>query len=201
MYGWSVQTGNDVIGEKSVKSGSESRICDRGVWLLMLFLFQYVFFAAQAAYPQVAGPAINTIDEPPQNAQQETLVGQTNPDKPKPQQFNASAQHLEKTAKELQRLRQSLADMEQENQRLRKEAERIPKIYTAQTAALNGPSAADKEELENLKARLASLKDENKAIRNNSDIKWFMAGGGVFLAGWLAGFVVGRIRRKRPSLL
>ncbi len=50
-------------------------------------------------------------------------------------------------------------------------------------------------------AQLISLKQKVNNLEANSNVKWFLAGGGVLLAGWLLGLFSGRKRRRKPSLL
>ena len=56
-------------------------------------------------------------------------------------------------------------------------------------------------QLKELKTRLSGLETENSVLKKNSRLKWFLAGGGVLLVGWLIGLVAGRSRRRRSSLL
>lgn len=56
-------------------------------------------------------------------------------------------------------------------------------------------------DLEIVKQQLESAMAENKILRKNDRIRWFMAGASVLLAGWLIGLIMGRGKRKRPSLL
>ncbi len=56
-------------------------------------------------------------------------------------------------------------------------------------------------ELNIAKQKLASLREENQHLKNNERIKWFLTGGGILLVGWLIGLLMGRNKRRRPSLL
>jgi len=65
-----------------------------------------------------------------------------------------------------------------------------------------------KDELLQAKAEIKRLKQENDDIKiinsllkKNESIKWFMAGSGVILAGWLLGRFSRSSKRKKPSLL
>jgi len=49
--------------------------------------------------------------------------------------------------------------------------------------------------------QLISLKQRVNNMEANSNVKWFLAGGGVLLAGWLLGLLSGRKKRRKPSLL
>jgi SH3 domain protein len=57
------------------------------------------------------------------------------------------------------------------------------------------------QELQETKQQLATTRQENEHLRDNERIKWFLAGGAVLVAGWIIGLVMGRGRRRRPSLL
>lgn len=190
--------GNVIIRRMGVKIKSINNIFNHGVWLFISLLFQYILLFSQTTYAEVN--ASTAPDQTQQHVLKETPPDQLNPAASKPQQISEPKQDPGKTAKELQRLRQNLAEIEQENQRLRKDAEKRAQGDATQAAAMD-ESAAAKKELEDMKTQITSLQDENRTLRNNSNIKWFMAGGGVFLAGWLTGLAVGRMKKKRPSLL
>lgn len=57
------------------------------------------------------------------------------------------------------------------------------------------------EELRELKHKYNIAEQENAHLRNNSRIKWFLAGGGLLLVGWIIGLITTRGRRRRPTLL
>lgn len=59
---------------------------------------------------------------------------------------------------------------------------------------------ADKE-MEELRGKLASVTLENKELQENERIKWFLAGGGVLVIGWIIGLITCRSRKRKPSLL
>ena len=54
-----------------------------------------------------------------------------------------------------------------------------------------------KEENSRLTGEMKTLSDENRSLMRTGMIKWFLAGGGVFLTGWIAG----RISRKKRNRL
>ncbi len=56
-------------------------------------------------------------------------------------------------------------------------------------------------QVKGLKTRLSALEAENRDLKNNSRLKWFLSGSGVLLLGWLIGLVTGRSRKRRSSLL
>lgn len=44
------------------------------------------------------------------------------------------------------------------------------------------------------------ISQENAKLRQSQNIKWFLAGSGVFFGGWLIGILTGRRQRRRPSI-
>ena len=57
------------------------------------------------------------------------------------------------------------------------------------------------EELQEIKHKYNIAEQENEHLRDNSRIKWFLAGGGILIVGWIIGFITTRGRKRRPSLL
>ncbi|HID98118.1 MAG TPA: TIGR04211 family SH3 domain-containing protein [Thermodesulfobacteriaceae bacterium] len=57
------------------------------------------------------------------------------------------------------------------------------------------------KELEQMRKRQAAIEQENKYLKKNNAVKWFLAGGGVLIVGWIIGLMTGRSRKKKPSLL
>ena len=65
-----------------------------------------------------------------------------------------------------------------------------------------------REDLESARARVAelesqdeTLKKENQRLSKTETLKWFLAGGGVLLVGWIIGMISRKSRKKRSSLL
>lgn len=56
-------------------------------------------------------------------------------------------------------------------------------------------------EIEELRSRLETLTKENQKLQQDERIEWFLAGGAVFLIGWILGLISGKARRRKPSLL
>ncbi len=52
---------------------------------------------------------------------------------------------------------------------------------------------------EAIKQELDRLKRENQTLRDISDVKWFLAGAGVFFGGWTFGYLLGRSARKKAN--
>ncbi len=57
------------------------------------------------------------------------------------------------------------------------------------------------EELQEVKHKYTIVEQENEHLRDNSRIKWFLAGGGLLIVGWIIGLITTRGRKRRPSLL
>ena len=57
------------------------------------------------------------------------------------------------------------------------------------------------EEIEVLKSSYDELKIANSVLKKNESIKWFLAGTGVLLAGWILGRFSQRAKKRKPSLL
>ncbi len=55
--------------------------------------------------------------------------------------------------------------------------------------------------VKNLEASLSAAQAENSTLKKNARLKWFLAGGGVLVLGWLLGLITGRSRKRRSSLL
>lgn len=66
---------------------------------------------------------------------------------------------------------------------------------------LNEPDIEANESAEELKSKLAAVTLENKELREDERIKWFLAGGAVLVCGWLIGLITCRSRRRKTSLL
>lgn len=56
-------------------------------------------------------------------------------------------------------------------------------------------------QVEDLDKQLQLLQEQNKRLSRTETLKWFLAGGGVFLVGWIIGMISRRSRKKRSSLL
>jgi SH3 domain protein len=54
--------------------------------------------------------------------------------------------------------------------------------------------------IQELRQKLEAVEQKNQNLKNNSAVKWFMAGGLVLILGWLIGLMAGRSSRKKSSL-
>lgn len=55
--------------------------------------------------------------------------------------------------------------------------------------------------IDELNQELSTLQIENAVMKKNETVKWFLAGGGVLLIGWIIGKFTRRSGKKRSSLL
>ena len=55
-------------------------------------------------------------------------------------------------------------------------------------------------EMNELQQKLAAVEQENQNLKNNSTVKWFLAGGLVLILGWLIGLMTSRSRKRKSSL-
>jgi len=109
------------------------------------------------------------------------------------QQLETSIKKHEQCAKELKQCTFTSESLKAKYDELKADA--------ADVLNLRNDLEQTKEELTSVQQRLDVTMEENKHLKKNDRIKWFLAGGGVLLAGWLIGLVMGRGRRRRPSLL
>lgn len=66
---------------------------------------------------------------------------------------------------------------------------------------LNEQPREQDQELEKLRNKLAEVTMENRMLREDERIKWFLAGGGVLIIGWIIGLITCKSGRRKPSLL
>jgi SH3 domain protein len=72
----------------------------------------------------------------------------------------------------------------------------------AGTLSMTNPLNETLRQLEEIRKDYAILQIENSVLQKNQSIKWFLAGSGTLLLGWLIGRLTGSgSRRKKPSLL
>jgi SH3 domain protein len=72
---------------------------------------------------------------------------------------------------------------------------------SADVLALRNSHKKLQEEYAAQKERLSNLSTEVESLRLSSNLKWFLAGAGVLLAGWLIGLAMGRRKRRSSSSL
>ncbi len=105
-------------------------------------------------------------------------------------------EELSRTKEELQtqldQTRQRLQAVEDAYHRLQKEA--------ADTLKLKAEYDKLKKAYAEKSRRLQDLTTEVESLRFGNNLKWFLAGAGVLVVGWLMGLAFGRRRRRSSSL-
>lgn len=91
----------------------------------------------------------------------------------------------------LQKVLQELQDLEQKHQTLLEDSGNIQNIkhelrYTQTALDLN-------------RDQLSRLREENQKLRSQQNLHWFLAGAGTIALAALAGFILGRINRKKSK--
>ncbi len=108
-------------------------------------------------------------------------------------------------ADELARLRQALAQLEQDHQRLQAENRRLNEDLaqlrrTAENALIiDQRNRRLEQRTVELERSLQLAQQENDALRDRSSQQWFLRGAGVLLAGLLLGVFLPRLRTRRTS--
>ncbi len=107
---------------------------------------------------------------------------------------------MEELTKNNQELKKSLgqaqgrvAELEAAYAKLEKDA--------ADVLALRNAHKKLQEEYAAYKERVSNLSTEVESLRLSNNLKWFLAGAGVLLAGWLIGLAMGRRKRRSSSAL
>ena len=116
-----------------------------------------------------------------------------------PQDQNA-AQQVDDLRRESQELRGSKARAEGRAQ----EAEaKLAQLQTdcAEVIKLRDDYAKLQEEYQGQSQTLEDLTTENESLRFGTNLKWFLAGGGVLVVGWVLGLAFGRRKRRWTSSL
>ncbi|MCF8085679.1 MAG: TIGR04211 family SH3 domain-containing protein, partial [Desulfohalobiaceae bacterium] len=90
---------------------------------------------------------------------------------------------LKDTNQTLQRVREKYA-------KLQSEVPDLPKIKQALQTTRN--------ELQTSRERVQKLEQENQSLRSRNTQLWFLAGAGTVFVSCFIGFILGRIRRKKP---
>jgi SH3 domain protein len=95
-------------------------------------------------------------------------------------------------------LQQNLTQVKDEYAKLKSDYDVLSKAnanvteMTKNFGELKAASEAAKQEIDQLKHR-------NESLQDLSDVKWFLAGAGVFFGGWLFGYLLGRSARKKAN--
>lgn len=95
-------------------------------------------------------------------------------------------------------LRKTIASLQNDNAKIKQEFDALTQA-NANVADLAKKYQELKAFVEAGKQDADKLKRENEMLRDLSDVKWFLAGGGVFFGGWLFGYLLGRSSKKKSN--
>ena len=129
------------------------------------------------------------------------------PDPPLKDQLKAMKEENARLKDQLKQLTANASDTTRELDRCITERDEISAKYEnlRQDAAnaINTKKLLERttRELNETKQKNALLKSQLEDTRNNQRLKWFLAGGGVLLTGWILGVLFRKRERRRSSLL
>lgn len=95
-------------------------------------------------------------------------------------------------------LQQNLSDLQAQHAALKNQYESLAQA-NSDVADMTRKHQENKAALETARQDLEKIKRENETLRDLSDVKWFLAGAGVFFGGWLFGYFIGRSARKKSN--
>ena len=75
------------------------------------------------------------------------------------------------------------------------------KAETADVIKMKEGLSKTVREVKEVRQELEAAQQENKAMRRNTALKWFLAGGFLLLIGWVIGIITGRSRKRSSRLL
>lgn len=116
-----------------------------------------------------------------------------------PQGKDLSAR-LEETRKENEGLKRALQQAEAKASQAEAGYAKL-RVDSADVFKLREEFSKLKEDYEEQGQRLEEMASENESLRFGTNLKWFMAGGGVLLLGWILGMASGRRKRRWQSTL
>ena len=97
-------------------------------------------------------------------------------------------------------LQEALASIEKEHQEL-KERHTVLESDAANVLTIKQQHAEDRDKLQKAEADLERISQENRELRTNAYLKWFLSGAGVVFGTWLVGYLMGRKGRQQVSRL
>ncbi len=109
-------------------------------------------------------------------------------------------EELDSLSKNGSKCTKKLAACISENQKLTDDFETLKK-ESANVIQTKKLLSETQKKLQEVNAERIKLKQRLNSLEANTNIKWFLAGGGVLLLGWLLGIFTNKRRRRRPSLL
>lgn len=105
---------------------------------------------------------------------------------------------LSQVSREAKQLTQDQKRIETEKEKMEREHAQIKEI-AARPMELEAENKTLSSENVVMRAELERLRKETAELKENEMQKWFLAGGGVFLAGIFAGLILPRFRSRRQS--
>ncbi|MBI5523137.1 MAG: TIGR04211 family SH3 domain-containing protein [Desulfarculus sp.] len=108
-------------------------------------------------------------------------------------------QRLEDLQRELTAAKKALAQAEGRSQDSETSLTRLQRDC-AEVIKLREEHAKLQEECQQKAVSLEELTTENESLRFGTNIKWFLAGGGVLLLGWILGAAFSRRKRRWSNL-
>jgi SH3 domain protein len=134
-------------------------------------------------------------EEPPRRIVAERLTAENKTLRAEVNQLGRGKQEL---TEELSRLKKELEGRKQELASVRQAYESLKKgatEYLSLKSAFGEATAEAKE----AKEKLQDIQQGYKDLKTSAAIKWFLAGVGALMLGWLLGFLMSRTRRRHDS--
>lgn len=108
------------------------------------------------------------------------------------------AQRLDELKKENLDLKTKLTQAETKSGQAEASFQKL-KTDSADVIRLRDECQKTKDDFQQQGQRMEELVTENEALRFGTNLKWFLAGGGVLLIGWIMGLAYGRRKRRWSS--
>jgi SH3 domain protein len=108
------------------------------------------------------------------------------------------AQKLDEARKEAQEAKTRLTSAETRAQQAEASYQKL-RTDSADVIRFREDCQKLKEDFQQQGQKLEELATENEALRFGTNLKWFLAGGGVLLIGWIMGLAYGRRKRRWSS--
>jgi SH3 domain protein len=121
--------------------------------------------------------------------------------------LDAAGEKEKRQVAQISELSTRLAENEHQLSQCRQQHDEVASSYealkrdTANVIEMRRHLEGQEEEHRQLITRLDSLETENRILKKEGAVNWFLAGGGVFLLGWLLGLINRKSKRSRSSLL
>lgn len=71
---------------------------------------------------------------------------------------------------------------------------------TADVMLIKNNLVQSEQTISTLQQQLRAVSDENERLKGTQNIKWFLAGGGTLVFGWIAGIMSSRSKKRKSSL-